>query len=66
MEGEALPKREFTIYVLSDQNSVNFTECFTAFDLFEAHAKARSRLREGARVELWEGPICVLRMRRGV
>jgi hypothetical protein len=63
---QVLSKRSFTIYELDDRRSVRATEEFTASDLFEAHDKARKRMRRGASIELWEGSVCLLRMKRGV
>lgn len=61
-----MPKRSFTLYVLDERRAVQASEEFAAADLFEAHDKARKRVRDGAFVELWEGTVCVLRIRRGV
>jgi hypothetical protein len=59
--------RTFTLYSFDRSGRLTATETFLASDQNEAKARAESRRAFFADIELWDGPICLLRSkpRRG-
>jgi len=56
--------REFVLYGLDESGAVKSTERFSGMGDAEMRRIADNRLEAFARVEVWEGTICVIRLNR--
>jgi len=55
---------ELLLYALDEAGETAFAEQLQAADRPNARALAEARLREHHAVEVWDGPLCILRLRR--
>jgi hypothetical protein len=56
--------REFVLYGLDESGAVRSTERFAGIAETEMRQIAGKRLETYARVEVWDGSICVIRLNR--
>jgi hypothetical protein len=52
------------LYGIDEAGGTAFTEILGEMDLEALRALARERLRDWSTVEIWQGPVCVVRLRR--
>jgi hypothetical protein len=57
---------ELLLYGLDEAGETAFTERVGAIDRASLRALAAERLRDWHAVEIWDGPMCVVRLRRQV
>lgn len=55
---------EFLLYGLDETGRTIFSEVLQGTERGALPALARERLRDWRAVEIWDGPMCVVRMRR--
>ena len=55
---------DFLLYGLDEAGEAVFSEVLVGHDRLKLPEVARTRLSEWHGVEIWEGPMCVLRMQR--
>jgi hypothetical protein len=55
---------EFTLYGLNEAGKAAHSEVLRAVDRAALPGLARERLSRWAAVEIWEGPICLVRLGR--
>ena len=55
---------EFTLYGLNEDGETAFCEMLREVERAALPAVARERLKDWSAVEIWEGPICLVRIRR--
>jgi hypothetical protein len=55
---------EFLFYGIDDSGRAAFSEMLSGCDREALPALARARLEIWPTVEIWEGPMCVVRLRR--
>lgn len=55
---------EVLLYGLDETGQIVFTQTLQVADRVALRALAEARLREDHAVEIWEGPLCVVRLRR--
>jgi hypothetical protein len=55
---------ELLLYGLDESGETTFTQQLRDADRGQLKALAHDRLKCFARVEVWDGPMCVLRLRR--
>jgi hypothetical protein len=56
---------EFTLYGLDESGEAAHVEVLRGADRQALAALARERLGRWHAIEIWEGPMCVIRLRRG-
>ncbi|MCR5878944.1 hypothetical protein [Phenylobacterium sp. J367] len=56
---------EILLYGLDEADAIVLTERFGETDRSRLRAIARERLERCAAVEVWDGQICVMRLKRG-
>jgi hypothetical protein len=54
----------FQLFGINGAGETAFTQLLRTSDQEAVHAIARERLSEWPVVEVWEGPVCLLRLRR--
>jgi hypothetical protein len=55
---------ELLLYGLDDTGQTAFTERLADLDRDAVRGRAEERLRDWRAVEVWDGPVCVVRLRR--
>ena len=55
---------QFQLYAMNEAGETTFSEVLREIDRDDLRALAAERLREWHAVEIWEGPICLVRIRR--
>lgn len=55
---------ELLLYALDEAGETAFAEQLQTADRASVRARAEARLRDHHAVEVWDGPLCVLRLRR--
>jgi hypothetical protein len=55
---------DYLLYGIDETGEAVFSEVLSDCDRAALRAKAHERLRDWPAVEIWEGPMCVVRMRR--
>ncbi len=55
---------ELLLYGLDEGGETAFTERLAEADRPQLRALARARLDRFAQIEVWDGPMCILRLRR--
>lgn len=55
---------DFLLYGIDETGEAVFSETLRGCDRATLRAKADERLRDWPAVEIWEGPMCVVRVRR--
>ena len=54
----------FLLYGINEIGQTVFSQLLHGIDRADLRALADARLRDWHAVEVWEGPVCLLRMRR--
>ncbi|WP_334162167.1 hypothetical protein [Phenylobacterium sp.] len=55
---------ELLLYALDEAGETAFAEQLPAAERGNARGLAEARLRDHHAVEVWDGPLCILRLRR--
>lgn len=55
---------EFLFYGLDENGEPAFSEALTGMEREQIQVLARERLRDWHGVEIWEGPMCLVRLHR--
>ena len=55
---------DFLLYGIDEQGDAVFSEMLQSCDRATLRARAGERLRDWPAVEIWEGPMCIVRLKR--
>jgi len=55
---------DFLLYGIDEQGEAVFSEVLHGCDRAALRAKASERLQDWPAVEVWEGPMCIVRLKR--
>lgn len=55
---------DFLLYGMDEAGQTGFSETLSGCDRAALRTLAEERLRDWHAVEIWEGPMCVVRLRR--